>query len=159
KGEKQLSHHLSPLSEATAVDASHHLVPGASFGDVLVALSGEIHDPGDLVPRRPIVTGDLGLDDDGRADLVGNAEVRCLPKSPDSLGALGLPRGNPGGTQPRLNRVLHYFTNELGYCISVGGKGTPQIALVEQHRVGHILVCRVSHRGEAVTGVKLIQAM
>ena len=65
-----------------------------------------------VVARSAVIARDLCLNNGNRGNLVGDAEIRRLPKPWDALCPLRLAVGDAPLPQLILDSIFHYFTDE-----------------------------------------------
>jgi len=68
-----------------------------------------------FVPGRTVVLGDLRLDDDLRAELIRNDEIRGLVEAPDTLGTLRLAMTDARAGQHPLDRCFQHVADQLAH--------------------------------------------
>jgi len=90
----QPTHIFPPNSEAPSGKAGNHLVPRPSV--FLIRQGNQTKNTADLVARRSVVFGDLGLNNHLRIRPTRDDEVRSLIEARNTLGASGLVEANTG---------------------------------------------------------------
>ena len=90
----QPAHVFPPNSEAPSRKASNYLVPRPSA--FLILQGNQTKNSADLVVRRSVVFGDLGLNNHLRIRPTRDDEVRSLIEARNTLGASGLVEANTG---------------------------------------------------------------
>ena len=113
QSQQHLTHVLTPLPEAAAIDASNNLIVRPPFRDMLVALGFQLLDPCHFISGSAVVTCYLCLNYYSRMNLIWNAEIWRLPKSRYSLGALCLSECYAVFSQVILNCVFHHLTDQF----------------------------------------------
>ncbi len=99
---QQLTHILTPLAKATAINACDNLITSLPRGYVRVSLGLQLLDAGNLVPSSAIFARDLGLNNNDGTHLVRNTRIRGLSESWDPLSAPGFSIGHIGFTKSLL---------------------------------------------------------
>ena len=90
----QPAHILPPNSEASSRKAGNHFVPRSPV--FFIGQSNQTENAADLVVRRSVVFGDLGLNNHLRIRPTRDDEVRSLIEARNTLGASGLVEANTG---------------------------------------------------------------
>ena len=124
------SHAEAPPSDA-GDDLELPLVGWLSFH----AERAGVLDPGNLVPGRTVVFGELGLDDDLGIDLVGDDKVRRLIEAGEPLRAPGLAIADARSNEHVLDGILDDVANQLADGISMSGKRAAEKAFVQEDGV------------------------
>jgi len=117
-----LTHILPPLPEAAAINTSNDFIPRTPGCYVLVSLGLKLLDAGNLIPGRAIVACNLGLDNDHRTYLVGDAEVGGLPETRNPIGSAGFAVGDASLAKSLLDSIFHHFAYKFGNSVSMSGK-------------------------------------
>jgi hypothetical protein len=84
QSKQELTHVLTPLPKATAINTSNDFIPRMSGCHVLVSLGLKLLDAGNLIPGSAIVARNLSFDNDYRTYLVRYAKNRELARNLES---------------------------------------------------------------------------
>jgi hypothetical protein len=112
---------------------------------------------GDLVPRRTVVLGYLGLDNDLRVELAGNDEIRRLIEAGDTLCPFRLTEANAGAGKYALNGAFQHIAHKLADRIPMPGERAAEKALVEQHCIRNAEIRERLNAGEPMPRIGLVE--
>ena len=82
----QTTHILSAYTESPTVYACDYLKIRVTVPSALIAHPGKALNARHFIPRRAVIAGYLGLDEDRGVELIGNEKVRSLVVARDALG-------------------------------------------------------------------------
>jgi len=115
--------------------------------------------PRDFVPRRAIIFGDLGFDDDLRIELVRDDEIRSLVEAGHAFGSLCFAGTDASTRKNALDRAFEDVAHQLADRITMTGEWTAKEALVQKHGVGDAEIGKRLNAVETAARVGFVEAV
>ena len=134
----QTAHILPTHTESPTVYAGDHLIVRLTVRAALIAHPGKALNARHFVPRRAVIAGYLGLNEDRGVELIGNEEVRCLVVARDALGPFRFSESNASTCKMLLDSSFHHIAHLLRHRVSMCGERPTKVPFVQQHSVGHL---------------------